>query len=95
MTRAVVGSTGPGLRPTRWSASSGRSTASRSTSGVAPGSSLPIGDCSVDLVTAIWLLHLLSADAADQLLAEAARVLRPGGHLVTTVDKLRRTTGDH
>ena len=50
---------------------------------------LPIGDCSVDLVTAIWLLHLLSADAADQLLAEAARVLRPGGHLVTTVDKLQ------
>ncbi|MDQ3484893.1 MAG: class I SAM-dependent methyltransferase [Actinomycetota bacterium] len=48
-----------------------------------------IADSSVDLVTAIWLLHLLTAEAADRVLAEAARVLRPGGHLVTTVDKLQ------
>jgi hypothetical protein len=49
----------------------------------------------------VWLLHLLSVEQADRVVAEAARVLRPGGHLVTTVDKdlahgrLRRTNGDH
>jgi SAM-dependent methyltransferase len=47
---------------------------------------LPLADGSVDLVTAIWLLHLVPAQA-DAVLAEAARVLRPGGRFVTTVDK--------
>lgn len=62
---------------------------------------LPVRDESVDLVTAIWLLHLMSTADADLVIAEAARVLRPGGHLVTTVDKdlahgrVRRTDGDH
>lgn len=62
---------------------------------------LPVRTASVDLVTTIWLLHLLSVADADRVLAEAARVLRPGGAFVTTVDKdlahgrVRRTNGDH
>ncbi|NBE96825.1 methyltransferase domain-containing protein [Nonomuraea sp. KC401] len=46
---------------------------------------LPVGDGSVDAVTTIWLLHLL--DDARPVIAEAARVVRPGGVYVTTVDK--------
>jgi SAM-dependent methyltransferase len=46
---------------------------------------LPFPDASFDSVSAIWLLHLL--DDADRAVAEAARVLRPGGIFVTTVDK--------
>lgn len=48
----------------------------------------------------VWLLHLLPVPVADAVLAEAARVVRPGGHVVTTVDKdlahgrVRRTGGD-
>lgn len=48
---------------------------------------LPVADGSVDVVTVVWLLHLLDVPTADQVVAEAARVLRPGGSLVTTVDK--------
>ena len=61
---------------------------------------LPVSDGSVDLVVMVWLLHLLSVPVADAAIAEAARVLRPGGHLVTTVDKdlahgrVRRTGAD-
>ena len=61
---------------------------------------LPVRDASVDLVTMIWLLHLMSVADSDAAIAEAARVLRPGGHLVTTVDKnlahgrVPRTGGD-
>ena len=50
---------------------------------------LPVADVSVDAVTAIWVLHLLPPEVADRVVAEAARVLRPGGRLVTTVDKHR------
>ncbi|MFZ3560934.1 class I SAM-dependent methyltransferase [Streptomyces sp. BH055] len=46
---------------------------------------LPFADATFDAVTAVWLLHLL--DDAAPVIAEAARVLRPGGVLVTTVDK--------
>ncbi|HET6626162.1 MAG TPA: class I SAM-dependent methyltransferase [Nocardioidaceae bacterium] len=62
---------------------------------------LPVRDSSVDLVTVIWLLHLLAIPVADRVIGEASRVLRPGGHLVTTVDKdlahgrVRRTNADH
>lgn len=48
---------------------------------------LPLRDGSVDVVTVVWLLHLLDVPTADRVVAEAARVLRPGGCLVTTVDK--------
>ncbi|MFJ4870242.1 class I SAM-dependent methyltransferase [Streptomyces sp. NPDC088757] len=46
---------------------------------------LPLPDASLDAVCAVWLLHLVPF-AAD-VVAEAARVLRPGGVLITTVDK--------
>lgn len=46
---------------------------------------LPFRSGGLDAVTIVWLLHLLP-DAAP-VLAECARVLRPGGVLLTTVDK--------
>lgn len=46
---------------------------------------LPLPGAAVDAVSAVWLLHLVPF-AAD-VVAEAARVLRPGGVLVATVDK--------
>lgn len=46
---------------------------------------LPLPDASVDAVSAVWLLHLVPF--ADAIVAEAARVLRPGGVLIATVDK--------
>ncbi|THA79424.1 class I SAM-dependent methyltransferase [Streptomyces sp. A0642] len=49
---------------------------------------LPLRDAAVDAVTAVWLLHLLREEgAAGAVVAQAARVLRPGGVFVTTVDK--------
>ncbi|MFF7371269.1 class I SAM-dependent methyltransferase [Streptomyces tricolor] len=49
---------------------------------------LPFPDATFDAVTSIWLLHLLD-DPEDlrAVIAECARVLRPGGVYVTTVDK--------
>ena len=67
----------------------------------ADGDRLPVRDASVDVVTCVWLLHLLPQGVADGVVAEAARVLRPGGRLVTTVDKdlahgtERRSFSDH
>ena len=52
---------------------------------LADATRLPVGAARTDAVTMIWLLHLLP-DAAP-VLAEAARSLREGGVLVTTVDK--------
>jgi len=46
---------------------------------------LPLESASVDAIVLIWLLHLLTD--AEPVLAEAARVLRPGGVLISTVDK--------
>ncbi|BBH71071.1 methyltransferase [Actinoplanes sp. OR16] len=46
---------------------------------------LPLRATSVDAVVMVWLLHLLPD--AEPVIAEAARVLRPGGVLITTVDK--------
>ena len=46
---------------------------------------LPFADGSLDAVSAVWLLHLLPE--APTVVAECARVLRPGGMFVTTVDK--------
>lgn len=49
---------------------------------------LPFPDASFDAVCTVWLLHLLSgAEEAAAVVAECARVLRPGGVFVTTVDK--------
>lgn len=49
---------------------------------------LPFPDGRFDAVVSVWLLHLLS-DPADvrAVVGECARVLRPGGVYVTTVDK--------
>ncbi|HET9383281.1 MAG TPA: class I SAM-dependent methyltransferase [Streptomyces sp.] len=49
---------------------------------------LPFADGRFDAVSTVWLLHL--ADRPDDVrrtVAECARVLRPGGVYVTTVDK--------
>ncbi|MFF9767991.1 class I SAM-dependent methyltransferase [Streptomyces sp. NPDC014636] len=49
---------------------------------------LPFPDGTFDAVTSIWLLHLLpAAEDVRAVVAECARVLRPGGVYVTTVDK--------
>ncbi len=67
---------------------------------VARADRLPVADGSLDVVTLVWLLHLLPIAVADRVLEEAARVVRPGGHVVTTVDKdlahgrVRRTGAD-
>ncbi|MFE0106316.1 methyltransferase domain-containing protein [Streptomyces sp. NPDC059009] len=49
---------------------------------------LPFPDASFDAVCAVWLLHLLSGEEETAtVVGECARVLRPGGVFVTTVDK--------
>lgn len=48
---------------------------------------IPLGDRSVDVVTMVWLLHLLGAADVAAAVAEAGRVLRRGGLLITTVGK--------
>ena len=48
---------------------------------------LPLAAGGADAVTMVWLLHLLSAAASVQAIAEAARVLPPGGLLITTAGK--------
>ena len=57
--------------------------------GVARGDAtrLPVAAGAADAVTFMWLLHLVDAPVAATAIAEAARVLRPGGVMVTTVDK--------
>jgi ubiquinone/menaquinone biosynthesis C-methylase UbiE len=42
---------------------------------------LPFADCGVDVVTTSLMLHHLLWDEMGVALAEAARVLKPGGHL--------------
>ncbi|WP_333779224.1 class I SAM-dependent methyltransferase, partial [Streptomyces sp. IBSBF 3136] len=49
---------------------------------------LPFADATFDAVTSVWLLHLLPGPAEVRaVVTECARVLRPGGLYVTTVDK--------
>ncbi|GGV04840.1 methyltransferase [Streptomyces spectabilis] len=49
---------------------------------------LPFPDGAFDAVASVWLLHLFAEPAeAGAVVAECARVLRPGGRFVTTVDK--------
>jgi len=54
---------------------------------VADAARTPLRAGCADAVTIIWLLHLLGMDGSGRVIAEAARVLRPGGLLITTVDK--------
>jgi SAM-dependent methyltransferase len=81
--------TRPGLRVYGVDASIGmaRVAALRIGGGLALGDSrrLPFADGSLDAVSAVWLLHLMPD--APAVIAECARVLRPGGTFVTTVDK--------
>ncbi|MFE9448512.1 class I SAM-dependent methyltransferase [Streptomyces sp. NPDC006739] len=49
---------------------------------------LPFADGTFDAVTSVWLLHLMDGPAdVRAIVGECARVLRPGGVYVTTVDK--------
>ncbi|MFI9827776.1 class I SAM-dependent methyltransferase [Streptomyces sp. NPDC051913] len=49
---------------------------------------LPFPDGVFDAVTSVWLLHLIhDPEDTRSIVAECARVLRPGGVYVTTVDK--------
>lgn len=48
---------------------------------------LPLASGSADVVTMVWLLHLLERSDGAVALAEAGRVLRAGGVLITTVGK--------
>ncbi|MEY9926842.1 SAM-dependent methyltransferase [Catenulispora sp. GP43] len=48
---------------------------------------LPVAAGAADAVTFMWLLHLVDDAVVAAAIAEAARILRPGGVLVTTVDK--------
>lgn len=70
----------------------GRRASARLPGGVVRADSrrLPFPDGTFDAVTSVWLLHLLD-DPADlrTVIAESARVLRPGGTYVTTVDKAK------
>ncbi|MEB8341883.1 class I SAM-dependent methyltransferase [Streptomyces endophyticus] len=81
--------TRPGLHPIGVDRASGmlRAAAPRLSGAAlqADARQLPFVDSTFDAVTAVWLLHLL--DDAAPVIAEAARVLRPGGVFVTTVDK--------
>ncbi|AUG80652.1 SAM-dependent methyltransferase [Kitasatospora sp. MMS16-BH015] len=54
---------------------------------VADGRRLPLRSGVVDAVVMVWLLHLLAAETAEAVFAEAARVVAPGGVLLTTVEK--------
>ncbi|WP_330336907.1 class I SAM-dependent methyltransferase [Streptomyces sp. NBC_00557] len=48
---------------------------------------LPFPAGTFHAVTSVWLLHLLDPEDVAGVIAECARVLRPGGIYVTTVDK--------
>ncbi|MYS35694.1 methyltransferase family protein [Streptomyces sp. KhCrAH-43] len=81
----------PGLRVTGADASHGMARVARDRAGavvLADARRLPLPGARVDAVCAVWLLHLLRDEGAVRaVVAEVARVLRPGGVFVTTVDK--------
>jgi SAM-dependent methyltransferase len=54
---------------------------------------LPLADASVDVVTAAWVLHVLTEAHRDRAVAEIARVLRPGGRLGLAVPAVPATLG--
>lgn len=65
-----------------------RMAAGRATWHQAAAEAVPLADGSVDLATAVYLLHELPPGIRVAVLREAARVLRPGGRLVI-VDSLQ------
>ena len=56
---------------------------------------VPVATGSVDVVTASWVLHVLSPYDRAAAVAEAARVLRPGGRLGVVVPAVPRTAAQH
>lgn len=54
---------------------------------------LPFPNRSFDVVSACYLLHLLSVDDGREVLAELARVVRPDGRVVTITVESRRAAG--
>ncbi|MFF5084431.1 class I SAM-dependent methyltransferase [Actinoplanes sp. NPDC000266] len=54
---------------------------------------LPFETGSVDNAIMIWLLHII--DDPAPFITEVARVLKPGGRFITTVDKLNSNNPDH
>ncbi|MFK4068265.1 class I SAM-dependent methyltransferase [Streptomyces sp. NPDC029674] len=90
VTRRLAGR--PGLRVTGVDAAyrMARMAAGRVPGAIVLGDSrqLPFPDGAFDAVSTVWLLHLLSGpEETSSVVAECARVLRPGGVYVTTVDK--------
>jgi ubiquinone/menaquinone biosynthesis C-methylase UbiE len=53
---------------------------------VADATQLPLSDCSFDGVVICGVLHHLSDETTQQVLAEVARVLKPGGRFVVWED---------
>lgn len=56
----------------------------------ADATGLPLATGSVDVVTATWLLHVLTDEQRTAAVAEVARVLRPGGRFGVTVPAVPR-----
>ncbi|MER6123962.1 class I SAM-dependent methyltransferase [Streptomyces sp. NPDC001795] len=82
----------PGLRVTGMDLAQGmaRRAAARLPGAVVLADSrrLPFGDRTFDAVTSVWLLHLVDGPGdVRAVMSECARVLRPGGVYITTVDK--------
>jgi ubiquinone/menaquinone biosynthesis C-methylase UbiE len=57
---------------------------------VADAQHLPFPDERFEVVTVCYLLHLLDRDARSRTIAEIARVVRPGGRVVTVTVESRR-----
>jgi ubiquinone/menaquinone biosynthesis C-methylase UbiE len=53
---------------------------------------LPVPGATVDAAYVVWVLHLVADPAA--VMAECARVLRPGGRLVVAAGRVRAEHGD-
>lgn len=53
----------------------------------ADATTLPLRANGLDAVTCVWVLHLLDPATVASVIGEVARVLRPGGRFITTVDK--------
>jgi ubiquinone/menaquinone biosynthesis C-methylase UbiE len=57
----------------------------------AEAAALPFPDESFDVVTAAYLLHLLAPPDRRAVIADAARILRPGGRMVTVTVAMPRS----
>lgn len=55
----------------------------------ASSTTLPVDDGQFDLVTSVEVIEHITAEQGAQMLSEAFRVLRPGGHMVITTPNYR------